>query len=110
VTRVLPFLLKFAIPGCLFVLAIVAFRVRSQFHRALRLRHPMLWESIGAGGGIGPDRLRYAQWFWSRGFDNIGDPEVGVLGSRLTGASILAIGLVLAWAGFAWLGGYFHAR
>jgi hypothetical protein len=109
-TPVLSFLLRFLIPGLLVFMALVAVRIRMQFHRALQVRHPTLWADIRGRGIVGPVRLRYAWWFWSRGFDQVGDAEVSVLGSRLTGATIVALGLVIVWAGVAWWGGYLHAR
>ena len=100
-TRLFQILVNFIVPGCLLILAFIALRIRILFHRALRLRHPDLWANLSGRGLVGPVKLRYANWFWSRGYDQINDREIEVLGSRLTGASILALGLFIVWIVFA---------
>jgi hypothetical protein len=103
-------LLKIVIPAVFVFLAIVSWRLYRKFSECLRTRHDRLYANL-IGSYISVYRSpRYLFWFWSRGFDSIDDSEAAVLGSKITGLSLIAIALLLVWVACAWWGGYFHAR
>jgi hypothetical protein len=49
--------------------------------------------------------MRYAYWFWTGGFDRIGDTELSRLGTRFYAASFVMVAALGAWVIAAWLCG-----
>src|ERR1700756_4750260 len=81
----------------LLLLSIVTFPTDVRFLRRLRLNHEPTWHELGEPSTFWPGLrpLRYAHWMWFRGFAELQDPELASLGSRVMGASVVAIALVL---------------
>ena len=102
-------LLQFVIPALIVVLAIASWRLNGQLFDLLRNRHSQLWLDLGKPARLKPLSGRFLYWVWSRGFDNLEDVEVAKLGSKIIGANVLAIAIVVIWAACAWWGGYLHA-
>ena len=101
------------IPGAFLVLTVVSYRVEVQFRDRLRSSHPKVWAELGQPPIFGFNWgriIRYSHWFWFRGFDDLKDPELASLGSRVTGANLLAVAFVLLWLVSAWAGGYVNLR
>jgi hypothetical protein len=94
----------------LVVLGLVTFPIHARFLRRLRLNHETTWHELGQPSmfwaGLRPIRYaRYAHWMWFRGFDDLQDPELAALGSRVIGSTVVAIALVLAFLTFALFAG-----
>src|SRR5258707_917557 len=102
--------LEVVLPVAVVVLGIVNLRLTAQLFRALRARHPAVWESLGRPTLFMPLTFRCVNWMWFRGFDDIGDAEVATLGSKITGANVLAVSMMLLWGVSAWLLGAFVIR
>lgn len=52
----------------------------------------------------------YVGWLWSRGYRDLGDRRVKVLGAQLTWQTWIALAVVFAWLSVAWLNGYIKAH
>ncbi len=82
----------------LVVLSLVTLLTHVRFLRRLRLNHETTWRELGQPSTFWPGlrRMRYAHWMWYRGFDELQDPDLAALGSRVMGATVAAIAFVLA--------------
>jgi disulfide bond formation protein DsbB len=82
----------------LLVLSLLTLSTHVRFLRRLRQNHETTWRELGQPSTFWPGmrRMRYAHWMWFRGFDELQDPELAALGSRVMGAAVVAIVLVLA--------------
>ena len=99
-------------PLALLLLVIVITPTQVRFLRRLRLNHESTWRELGEPSTFWPGfrRLRYAHWLWFRGFDELQDPELASLGSRVMGAEVVAIALVVIFVVCAFFSGAFTWR
>ena len=91
-------LVRYVAPGLLIVLGIICYRLHGKFFSCLRTRHSQLLLGLGTPNANIHSRAKYLFWFWSRGYDQANDPELAALGSKITGATLLAIVLFVIWA------------
>jgi len=93
--------------SALLLLSIVTFPTHVRFLRRLRLKHETTWHELGKPSTFWPGlrRLRYTYWMWFRGFDELQDPELASLGSRVMGGTVVAIALVLVFVVCAFFAG-----
>jgi|SRR5882672_4167384 len=102
--------LECVLPVAVVVLGIASLGLTAQLYRALRVRHPAVWESLGRPILFRPLTARCVHWLWFRGFNDIGDTEVATQGSKVAGATFLAVSLLILWGVSAWLLGAFVIR
>ena len=91
----------------LLVLSLVTVPTDARFLRRLRLNHETTWRELGQPSmfWLGLRPVRYTHWMWFRGFDELHDPQLATLGSKIVGASVVAIALVLAFLACALFAG-----
>jgi hypothetical protein len=102
-------LLIAVLPGAILLLALTTTSLHAKFLGQLRLKYAATWNDLRRPR-LFWSWLPYKLWLLRGGYDALGDPELSALGSRVSGASILAAVLLAVWFGCAVLGGYVQWR
>ena len=93
------------LPGCIALLGAVCVVTHAKLLHLLRKKHTAAWSTLGQPA-LFSSRMYYQLWLLRGGYNSLKDPEISALGSKLTGASVLAALLLVAWLACASLSGY----
>src|SRR3979490_1099487 len=86
------------LPGSILLLGVVSISLHARFLRRRREKHSATWNNLRQPK-LFWSWLPYKIWLLRGGYDSLGDAELGTLGSKLSGASVLAAVLLAVWLG-----------